>query len=404
MRAPFRRLLVTVTTAVLGGALALASVSPASAAEIDTIPVPGAPVGNTVYDMVEFNGVLYFAAGAGQLWAYNGTSDAYLVDATLNIVGDLTVFDGELHFTASDGVDARVYHYDGVNPPAIITGSPVYPYDLEVFQGELVFTAQNAGFDEVLWTYDGTNPPTEVAASPEGAVYKVVYDGNLYFSALLVATPLLWEWDGTNAPTVVVGPINPSDFIVFDGDLYFSAHDGANDYPLWVFDNVNPPAEVAGSPEDTHDFAEIAGGLIFSAEATDYRAYFYDGVNPPALIPNSPFSPYDWTSIDGVVYFAYYDGASYRLGTYDGATFTVYPTGPVDPYNFTSFQGKVFLSVDVPAEDGARLAYLQVPALAATGSGDSSALAVGAALVVLVGMSIVATTARRRVTTRHDLR
>jgi hypothetical protein len=256
----------------------------------------------------------------------------------------------------------------------------------------------------VLWTYDGTNPPTEVAASPEGAVYKVVYDGNLYFSALLVATPLLWEWDGTNAPTVVVGPINPSDFIVFDGDLYFSAHDGANDYPLWVFDNVNPPAEVAGSPEDTHDFAEIAGGLIFSAEATDYRAYFYDGVNPPALIPNSPFSPYDWTSIDGVVYFAYYDGASYRLGTYDGATFTVYPTGPVDPYNFTSFQGKVFLSVDVPAEDGARLAYLQVPALAATGSGDSSALAVGAALVVLVGMSIVATTARRRVTTRHDLR
>jgi hypothetical protein len=406
MRARLRRLAVTLTVALLGGVLALGAATPAAAAEVDTVPVPGAPVGTPVYDMLEFDGVLYFTGGTDQLWAYDGTNDAYLVASGLGIVGELTLFDDELYFTASDGIDSRVYHYDGVNPPAIVAGSPIYPSDLEVFQNELVFTAQNAGFDLAFWIYDGTNPPVEVAGAPEAASQKIVYDGNLYFNALLVGVPLLWVWDGTNPPTVVVGPMNPGEFIEFDGDLYFRAHDGANDYPMWMFDGTNPPAEVAGSPLIVYDFAEVAGGLVFSAEAAvDDRGYFYDGVNPPALIPDSPLYPYDWTTIDGIAYLSYYDGSNYVLATFDGSSFTLYPSGPLRPYNFTPFQGKVFISVDVPELEGAQLAYLQFPVLLpATGPGDGRALFAGAALVLLVGTVLLAATVRRRATTGPALR
>ncbi|PAP76337.1 ELWxxDGT repeat protein [Rubrivirga marina] len=117
----------------------------------------------------------------------------------------------------------------------------------------------------------------------------VVFDGALYFTA--DDSPHgreLWRTDGTVSGTTLVKDINsggddsrPSEFFAFDGALYFSADDGATGRELWRTDgtaagttlvkDINPGPEGSLATRRITEFvvdrfAALGGALYFAAD------------------------------------------------------------------------------------------------------------------------------------------
>jgi ELWxxDGT repeat protein len=158
-----------------------------------------------------YNGTLYYAARFNgpdgptsedyELWYYdpsrgNASLRAQKVDQ-VNDSGDgdvdnLTVFDGNLYFTGSEGFSSQfIYKYDGtdITKLEIVTsdGSGYDPDELTVYDGALYFSADNPANGNELWRYDGSQAelvwdivPGSDSSSPW---YLYVHDGRLFFSA-----------------------------------------------------------------------------------------------------------------------------------------------------------------------------------------------------------------------------
>jgi ELWxxDGT repeat protein len=163
-----------------------------------------------------------------------------------------------------------------------------FPQGLTVFNGELYFSADDSVNGRELWKTDGTDPGTmlvkninvsqggKAASNPEALT---VFNGELYFSADDGNGVGLWKIDGVADPVLVTvngtGDSNPAEFTVFDGALYFSADDGMNGAELWKTDGTAEPVLVKDINTVTVDSnpAELTvsnGVLYFRAD---------DGVN-----------------------------------------------------------------------------------------------------------------------------
>ena len=162
--------------------------------------------GSLPEELVVYDGNLYFEAdsndGAGrELYMYdNGDSDNdnEIYERITNIrsgndaqIGNATVFDGELYFTAYDGVRDYIYSYDGTSVTThqdIVDGhTPYYPGSLEVYDGQLYFSAEDGTHGRELWRFDGQNAEL-VWDINQGSDDSYPYgmtaiDGRLYFSA-----------------------------------------------------------------------------------------------------------------------------------------------------------------------------------------------------------------------------
>ena len=82
---------------------------------------------------------------------YSGSTGSY--------PADLTVFNDELYFRATDGTNgSELWKYDGLNAPSMVAdiyfgSSNGYPFGLTVFNNELCFTADDGTNGYELWKY-----------------------------------------------------------------------------------------------------------------------------------------------------------------------------------------------------------------------------------------------------------
>lgn len=128
----------------------------------------------------------------------------------------------------------------------------------------------------------------------------VVFNGKLYFQADDgVSGVEVWEYDGINTPQRISnispgGFANPLALTVFNGNLYFRAEDNINGGELWKYDGVNTPSLVAdiyagvfsGTGGFNPEFIVYKNALYFQGDegTNGGELWMYDGVNAPSLV------------------------------------------------------------------------------------------------------------------------
>jgi ELWxxDGT repeat protein len=172
--------------------------------------------------------------------------------------------------------DARIVRY--INPAA-------FEYGLrgEVFDGSFFFCANDGVNGNGLWRSDGTAAGTftVVDLNPSSNVDPcdfAVFEGHLYFGADNGTDGGLWRTDGTAAGTELVAITavgstrEPDDLTVSGGHLYFTADDGISGEEIWRSDGTAAGTELVADvnpgPDGSRlrDLVPAAGLLFFSAE------------------------------------------------------------------------------------------------------------------------------------------
>ncbi|MGD0272769.1 MAG: ELWxxDGT repeat protein [Gaiellaceae bacterium] len=264
-------------------------------------------------DLTVFNGNLYFRASDGsaahgyELWKSDGTPGGTAMVKDINPGGgdglgtyytDLTDFNGSLYFQADDGVNGiELWKSDGVVGGTtemvkdINPGSATsFPYGLTAIGGSLYFEATDDSHGNELWKSDGV----------VGGTTEIVKDIN----------------PGS-------GDSNPGFFTTLGGDFYFIATDGSSGYELWksngtpggtaMVKDINP----GGDGSYPGDFTVFNGDLYF--EATDgthgVELWKSNGTGTGTVMvqdinPGSGDSvPFELTALGSDLYFRATDGS-----------------------------------------------------------------------------------------------
>jgi ELWxxDGT repeat protein len=284
-------------------------------------------------NFVELNDKLYFTANNGE----NG-NELYVTDGTVagtqlvsdlrtgednygNINGaypnNLVEFNGKLYFTANNGESgSELYVSDGTTGGTELlldlrTGEDIfgnvygsYPGNFLEFNGKLYFSANNGENGGELYVTDGTAGGTELLVDiyPGENNYGningsepsnlVEFNDKLYFSASNEANGVeLFVSDGTAEGTSLVADINldkdssgfsygssPSDLVVFNDKLYFTANDGENGRELYVSDGTTVGTQLVAdifpglnnysfpNSSSPYNLTVVGDELFFSAE------------------------------------------------------------------------------------------------------------------------------------------
>jgi hypothetical protein len=149
-----------------------AGVSPAAA-------VTGAPAEPS--ELVAFDGLAYFGTDSG-IYSFDGVSTFTAINTAPAVsVGALTVFDGALYFSGSDGVDSTTYVYSGGVTTVVPGGIPTETVRYVEFDGALYFLGFDDSVPAVCFIQSGT--ASCMHGSPQYAFYFTVFQGKLYFTA-----------------------------------------------------------------------------------------------------------------------------------------------------------------------------------------------------------------------------
>ncbi len=217
---------------------------------------------NAPYNLTTFNNKIYFTA-----LSISGVYNMYVYDPISDTVGIAPYFDA-----ASGGLE-----------PDIFT----------VCYDKLYFTSFTYSYGRELYVYDGKSAPKRLTDINPGSAHSldhmlgnlgyappfiIGYKGSVYFTAASSSTSgyQLYKLDtNDNAGPVFVYKINTlnstaSEFIEFNGKLYFSGDDGIHGTELWMYDGVNNPTMVADinvgkAYSEPSKFAVYKDNLYFSA-------------------------------------------------------------------------------------------------------------------------------------------
>ncbi|PKL36549.1 hypothetical protein CVV38_01450 [Candidatus Peregrinibacteria bacterium HGW-Peregrinibacteria-1] len=311
------------------------------------------------------NDELFFRANDGthniQIWKTDGTElNTVMVKDIYDwaFPDNLTVFDNKLYFTADDGVNgSELWVTDGneantmmlkhINPTASDAGYAYVEY-MTVFDGKLYFSATNGVNGSELWSTDGTEAGTQMLVDIKpGADWSTprhltVANGLLFFVADNGTNGNeIWKSDGTVSGTVLVKDINPgaepssqthapSNLIQVNNLLFFN-------YTFFNWDNGNIAVELwrSDGTEDgtfkvsdvnstgaygSSDLSPIDSNLFFVSTDTDFGTELFVHVLDPnpltGLIVDSATSDSIVLSWDASVagnfdeYLVYYGNAT----------------------------------------------------------------------------------------------
>ena len=212
-----------------------------------------------------------------------------------SLPANLTIFNGLLHFTASDASGNELWRYNFVNPIRLTDINPAggssTPQFLTLFDGALYFSAQDAGnagtFGRELYRWDGAAATriTDINAGTLSSTPSslIAFDDALYFAATDQNTVgnELWRYDGAVTPAADINPGLPSSSprtpIVFDGSLFLRADRPDVGGELWRYvlrDQAGAHTVVlpAGQGAVARDFGNLrvvnAGADRRTAEST----------------------------------------------------------------------------------------------------------------------------------------
>jgi ELWxxDGT repeat protein len=312
-----------------------------------------------------YDGELYFRANNlphgnnVELWAFDGTVARLAADINPGPAGsdptDLAVYADKLYFCATGpGGASKLWQFDALNGASLAPGSASLaglPQEMFAYAGNLYFRA--ARFSDVgieLWKFDGVSQAPINLFPGTGSSYPqhfIEYGGLLYFNAC--GTPNqgteLWRYNGVGLPTEAarIYPNNgssPESFAVFNGQLYFSAYDGAHGRELWSYNGTNASLAADIQPggqyssSNPNGMTAFRGRLYFSADdgVHGYELWSCDGTNAQMVAEINPTpdpgngdtfimdsSPAEFTVLDNVLYFSANDGVHGReLWSYDG--------------------------------------------------------------------------------------
>lgn len=366
------------------------------------------------------SGAMYYVADDGvhgkELWRSDGTAAGTYMVADINPGSadsnptEMTVFNGVLYFSASDGTGAghhetELWRSDGtaagtylvvdlnVNPNQ---GSN--PHGFTVFSGALYFAAtdgNSAGEHGVeLYKTDGTAAGTNMVADinpgqgSSNPAWLTPVGGNLFFAASDGNTAAdhgveLWKTDGTAAGTQMVVDINPgnqdgnpSHLTNVNGTLFFSATDGTSaanhGVELWKSDGTaggtSLVADINPGNQDSNpsELTDVNGVLFFAASdgngATGHgtELWISDGTSGGTLLAKdinpgkNSSDPSGLLNVNGTVYFAADDGTHgselWRSDGSDAGTYLVqdiYPGAQASgPTFLNNYNGNLLFAAD----------------------------------------------------------
>jgi ELWxxDGT repeat protein len=217
---------------------------------------------------------LYFAAQGTQsgLWKVVGEGLPEFVKSVTVSPGSMASNGAYLFFSAYDATlnKCALFKTDGTQAGTLVVsdnistcfGPSQNTSELAVMNGKVYFSGMSPNFESELWVYDGstTAPVRAYAQGGPGQPSNYLVVGNtLYFGASDVTHGYeLWKTDGTAANTLIVkdikagmgtslwtppqhGPPFPPSFAraSFNGQIYFTADDGAHGFELWTSDGTD---------------------------------------------------------------------------------------------------------------------------------------------------------------------
>ena len=241
--------------------------------------VSGSSSSNPV-SLTNVNGTLYFKANDGvngtELWKSDGTESGTvllkdicpgIVPGTANNIpassspAYLTVSNGTLYFTATDGVNGRELWKSDGTPEGTVMVKDIWPgsggsepYSLTNVNGTLYFQASDGFHGIELWRTDGTEAGTQIVRNINlslggGSVpfqYKTNIGQTLYFAPYDSTTGYeLWKSDGTEAGTVLVKDIvagsgsSTPQFLTNVNDTLYFVSTNSNGQELWKSDGTD---------------------------------------------------------------------------------------------------------------------------------------------------------------------
>ncbi|MBO6719225.1 MAG: tandem-95 repeat protein [Rhizobiaceae bacterium] len=307
-------------------------------------------------------------------------------DGTVTQTGEInvTVHDqGMLFFAANDGSGAReVQVYDPGGGVSRIWNANTDPTGFTEFNGKIYFAAEGgSGIGRELFEYNPATGATPTVfnirsagsnSNPEGFT---VLGNKLYFAADGGGGGAeLYVYDGVNPPAQIgANNTDPTSLTAFNGKLYFAAEGGSGiGRELYVFDPaanggagaVSLVANLAsgGGSSNPLEMAVVGNTLYFTADAsggTSRELFQYTGTGTPTQIGTSNINPLWLVAFQGKLFFVanIAGGSGTELCMYDpanpGAGFVVIGANNVNPSSLTVVQDKLFYAANVATPGGA---------------------------------------------------
>jgi ELWxxDGT repeat protein len=278
--------------------------------------LPGSK-GSYPANLTDVNGTLYFTAtgpnDSDQLWKSDGTAQG------TTLVTDL----------AGQPSGARGYYGYGYNYGPRTSAAPV----LEALGGTLFFANSDAAHGNELWSTSASSAPALVGDIDPGAASSAPHDfvdfnGQLYFAAHDGTTPQvnqLWQSDGVTtqlvesfSPSATQGSYVSNDFATIGTDVLFVANDGIDGPELWVTDGTTAGTSLVAAVDPTA-FGTMGGTVYFLATSHNTSALWKtDGTaGGTSVVQNLPsatssYNAYgqDLVVAGGKLYFVSSDGTS----------------------------------------------------------------------------------------------
>ena len=311
--------------------------------------------------------VIYFliVGGVPQAWATDG-SVAGTVQLPIPGVyqGDVHLIGNHFYFSSlqgnshlvwrSDGTAAGTAMIGGLNPAGTLqTGSP---FDLAGDESKVFIRIPNADrLGGSLYLYQAANgSSTQLLSYSLKAPPQVGFDIFAYVNGLLyfdnedsVTGHEVWTSDGSTSGTHILKNItpdvptntqasDPSEFVEFNGLLYFAANDGNVGRELWSSDGTAAHTQVVadlnrGVPDSNPTDLFVANGslFLFALDSSNTPQLWRSDGSTTGTVPIAAVAPRPapfrapgcdskGVLVGSTVYFAGYDTAGVQLWKTDG--------------------------------------------------------------------------------------